>query len=96
MSAPLRVTLLRFTSPTAFSEAFALILDSDLVASCTAEPELARIHFLAPARCAEALVQAIYQRAGLRWCSHHDVVMQSAVDAFFRGSAHVAGVEGSP
>jgi len=89
MSAPLRVTLLRFTSPTAFSEAFALILDSDLVASCTAEPELAHIRFLAPARCAEALVHEIYQRAGLRWCSQHDVAMQSAAGAFFLGSAHV-------
>jgi hypothetical protein len=95
MSAPLRVTLLHFTSLTAFSEAFALILDSELVASCTAEPELARIRFLAPARCAEALVHEIYQRAGLRWCSQHDAVMQGAAEAFFRGSAHLASVEGS-
>jgi hypothetical protein len=95
MPAPLRVTLLRLATPTAFSEAFALILDSERVASCTAEPELARIRFLAPARCAEALVHEIYQRAGLSWCTHHDVVTEGAAEATLGGQPRLVPVDGS-
>lgn len=81
MPSPLRVYLLRFANRAAFSEAFALVIDSEIVASCTAEPEQARIRFLAPARRADALLHEIYQRAGFSWCSRHDLVSQPLVAA---------------
>jgi hypothetical protein len=78
MPPPLRVHLLRFATWAAFFEAFTLLVDSNLVASCTAEPESARIRFLAPAREIDPLLHQIYLRAGLAWCSRHDLVSEPA------------------
>ncbi len=80
MTLPLCVHLLRFSSRTAFLEAFALLVDSDLVASCTAEPDQARIRFLARGRRADPLLHQIYQRAGLAWCSRHVLAAEPAAE----------------
>ncbi len=62
---------MRFISSEALSQALELLMDSDCVASCMAEPEARRVWFLAPSECADALVQRIYLDGGLTWCRRH-------------------------
>lgn len=69
----MRVYLLILRGAPALTRAFDRVMDSRHVASCQIEPESGRIRFLAPARAADALVEAIYQDGGLTWCSQHDV-----------------------
>ena len=75
-----RVYEIRLASRSAFSEAFALLIESDRVASCSAEPEGFRIRFQAPPAPADALVQQVYERAGLLWCSRHDIAAGTAAE----------------
>ncbi len=69
----MRVYVLRFATLSSLHGAFQVLAESERVATCTIEPELSRVRFLAPVRYADALVQRIYLEGGLAWCSRHDV-----------------------
>ena len=61
----MRSYVMRFMSSEALSQALEMLMDSDCVASCMAEPEAHRVWFLARSDGAEALVQRIYLDGGL-------------------------------
>jgi hypothetical protein len=67
----LRLYLLHFQDRSALHAAFDRVLGCEDVASCSVEPEQARIRFLATRSVGEALVAEIYLDGGLRWCSRH-------------------------
>lgn len=69
----MRVYVLRLADRSRLDRAFARVLDARGVASCSVEPELRRLRFLAPRRSAERLVEAIYLEGGLEWCSRYEV-----------------------
>ena len=73
MSIDLRVYVLHLRDASAFTSAFDHVMDARDVGSCLAEPEHARIRFLAPRKSADALVEQIYAGGGLVWCSRHDL-----------------------
>ena len=73
MSFEIRVYILHFRDASAFTSAFDHVMDARDVGSCQAEPESARIRFLAPRKSADALVERIYAGGGLVWCSRHDL-----------------------
>jgi hypothetical protein len=69
----MRVYILRLADRSRLDRAFERVLDARGVASCSVEPELRRIRFLAPRRSAERLVEIIYLEGGLEWCSRYEV-----------------------
>jgi len=69
----MRVYILRLADRSRLDRAFARVLDARWVASCSVEPELRRIRFLAPHRSAQRLVEAIYLEGGLEWCSRYEM-----------------------
>ncbi len=73
MSIEMRVYVLHLRDTSAFTSAFDYVMDARDVGSCLAEPEYARIRFLAPRKVADALVERIYGEGGLVWCSRHDL-----------------------
>lgn len=74
----MRVYVLHFESRAELSRAFDRIMDDDDVGSCMIETDLVRLRFLAPADCADDLVDQIYEAGGLTWCSSHDLVSEDA------------------
>jgi hypothetical protein len=53
--------------------AFDVISNARNVSSCSFEPRLRQVRFVAPPREADALAERIYLDGGLVWCSRHDV-----------------------
>jgi hypothetical protein len=74
----MRVYVMEFVSPGAFSRAFDLVLEADAVASCSAEPEVRRIRIVAGSRDADALAERLYLDGGMTWCSRHDLLARGA------------------
>ena len=81
----MRVYVMEFVSPGAFSRAFDLVLEADAVASCSAEPEGRRIRIVAGSRDADTLAERLYLDGGMTWCSRHDLL-----------AGGTASAEGSP
>ncbi len=72
---------MEFVNPGAFSRAFDVVMDSDSVASCSAEPENRRIRIVAVSRDADALAERLYLDGGMTWCSRHDLLVQRSLRA---------------
>ena len=70
----MRVYVMEFVSPGAFSRAFDVVLEADAVASCSAEPEGRRIRIVAGSHDADTLAQRLYLDGGMTWCSRHDLL----------------------
>ncbi len=68
----MRVYVLRLKGEKNLERAFELISNGRNVASCTFEPGLGQVRFVAPAHEADALTERIYLDGGLVWCSRHD------------------------
>jgi len=68
----MRVYVLHFESVGPLHRAFDLLIQCDDVASCMVEPERMRLRFLAPPRYGDPLVERLYLRGGLTWCSRHE------------------------
>jgi hypothetical protein len=68
---------LEFSEPSLLQSAFALLSDAKHVESCTVEPEVLRLRFLAPRGHAEELVEVLASQGGLRWCSRHPLASGS-------------------
>ena len=66
-----RVYFLRLDRATNLHRAFGAVSDARGVVSCTVEPRLRQIRFVAPVIEADALVERIYLDGGLVWCSRH-------------------------
>jgi hypothetical protein len=62
---------LRLDRATNLHRAFGVVSDARGVISCTVEPRLGQIRFVAPVSEADALVERIYLDGGLVWCSRH-------------------------
>ena len=69
----MRLYVLRLEGERNIAQAFDVISNARNVSSCTFEPELRRVRFVAPFREADALAERIYLDGGLIWCSRHDV-----------------------
>ena len=67
----MRIYVLHFAGDAPLRGALERVMESERVASCTVEPELERLSFLAPEPAGNALVERIYADGGLRWCSRH-------------------------
>ncbi|HEX9814213.1 MAG TPA: hypothetical protein VGB31_04600 [Myxococcota bacterium] len=83
----MRVYLLRLKGARNLEWAFEVISNAREVASCTFEPQLNQVRFVAPHREADALAERIYLDGGLIWCSRHDLEPRSASDRSSKGSA---------
>ncbi len=68
----MRVYVLQFVDHQRLNGAFALLMNSERIGSCSAEPEASRLRFVAPAAPGEELVHRIYLDGGLTWCSRHE------------------------
>jgi hypothetical protein len=68
-----RVYVLRLDGERNIERAFDVISNARNVSSCTFEPGLHQVRFVAPPREADALAERIYLDGGLVWCSRHDV-----------------------
>jgi hypothetical protein len=66
-----RVYSLQLDRATNLYRAFRVVSDARGVVSCTVEPGLRQIRFVAPVSEADALVERIYLDGGLVWCSRH-------------------------
>ena len=69
----MHVYILRLADRSRLDWAFERVIDAREVASCSVEPELRRLRFLAPRRSAERLVENIYLEGGLEWCSRYEM-----------------------
>jgi len=69
----MRVYLLRLEGARNLAWAFEVISNAREVASCTFEPRLHQVRFVAPHCEADALAERIYLDGGLLWCSRHDL-----------------------
>jgi len=67
-----RVYVLRLRGEKNLERAFDVISNARNVASCTFEPGLHQVRFVAPADEADALTERIYLDGGLVWCTRHD------------------------
>lgn len=81
----MQVYILRFDSRPDLTRAFDTLLAAPDVASCMIESASHRIRFMAPVKCAEALIEQIYRGGGLIWCSRHEVVSPPADEAYAEG-----------
>ena len=77
----MRVYLMEFVSPGAFSRAFDVVMEADAVASCSAEPEGRRIRIVARSNDADALAERLYLDGGMTWCTRHDLLLQRPAQA---------------
>ena len=77
----MRVYVMEFVSPGAFSRAFDVVMEADAVASCSAEPEGCRIRIVAKSNAADALAERLYLDGGMLWCSRHDLLAQGSAGA---------------
>lgn len=66
---PYHFFVLRFRSRRELENAFARLMESPEVATCTIEPSNLEIQLLAPVREARPLIEAIYLEGGLVWSS---------------------------
>jgi hypothetical protein len=82
----MRVYLMEFSSPGAFTRAFDVVMESDSVASCSAEPEDRRIRIVAGSRDADVLAERLYLEGGMTWCSRHDLIVPRAARAGRHGA----------
>ena len=69
----MRVYVLRLEGARNLAWAFEVISNGREVASCTFEPRLHQVRFVAPRCEADALAERIYLDGGLLWCSRHDL-----------------------
>jgi hypothetical protein len=69
----MRVYVLRLEGARNLAWAFEVISNAREVASCTFEPRLHQVRFVAPHCEADALAETIYLDGGLLWCSRHDL-----------------------
>ncbi len=76
----MRVYVLGFERARNLKWAFHVISESNSVASCTFEPHLCRVRFVAPSSEADTLVERIYLDGGLVSCSRHNVKLTLALD----------------
>ncbi len=75
----MHVHTLHFSNASELTRSYALLAGSEFVEDCLVEQHELRIRFLAPPRCAQALVERIYLEGGLTWCSRAPV--SGAIDA---------------
>lgn len=69
----LRLYILHLSKRALLERAFERVLEARSVASCSVEPCLSRLRFVATRREGDALVEQIYLEGGLSWCSRHDL-----------------------
>ncbi|MBW2691682.1 MAG: hypothetical protein JRE57_03480 [Deltaproteobacteria bacterium] len=69
----MRVYVMRLEGAQNLAWAFEVISNAREVASCTFEPRLHQVRFVAPHCEADALAERIYLDGGLLWCSRHDL-----------------------
>jgi hypothetical protein len=74
----MRVYVMRLEKTRDLAWAFEVISNARDVSSCTFEPHLRQVRFVAPSREADALAERIYLDGGLIWCSRHDLERRSA------------------
>lgn len=74
----MRVYVLRLEGARNLEWAFEVISNARDVSSCTFEPHLRQVRFVAPHGEADALAERIYLDGGLIWCSRHDLEPGSA------------------
>ena len=86
----MRVYLLRLERTRNLVWAFNVISGAREVASCTFEPGLRQVRFVAPSREADALAERIYLDGGLIWCSRYDLKQRPASNRSKRHSANPA------
>jgi len=98
----MRVYLMRFDSRDAVNHAFGLLLDASAVESSLVGPPPLQLCFMAKWSDAESLIERIYQRGGLTWCTSHEVKVPAKVPAQLpaqipaRDGATVQGAAESP
>lgn len=68
----MKVYVLQFADHDSLNRAFALLMGSERIGSCSAEAESGRLRFVSPPEPAEKLVHRIYLEGGLTWCSRHE------------------------
>ena len=83
----MRVYVLRLKGARNLAWAFEVISNAREVASCTFEPRLHQVRFVAPHREADALAEKIYLDGGLLWCSRHDLEWSPVSGRPGKGSA---------
>jgi len=83
----MRVYVLRLEGARNLAWAFEVISNAREVASCTFEPRLRQVRFVAPACEADALAEKIYLDGGLLWCSQHDLEWNPASERIRKGTA---------
>ncbi|MDJ0852496.1 MAG: hypothetical protein QNK04_29340 [Myxococcota bacterium] len=79
----MKIYALRLATRPLLERAFERLLGSPHVVSCTVEPVLDRVRFVAPPKAGDRIVEAIYQEGGLVWCSRHELVLPD--DAWAEG-----------
>lgn len=70
------VFILRFEDRAATQCAFGLVSDDRDVASCVVEPEELRIRFVATKEIGVLLVERLYERTRLTWCTRHGLTVE--------------------
>ncbi len=75
----MKIYALHIASRSQLERAFERLLNAPEVVSCTVEPELDRVRFVAPRKAGDRIVEAIYEEGGLVWCSRHEVVLPDDV-----------------
>ena len=83
----MRVYVLRLEGARNLAWAFEVISNAREVASCTFEPRLHQVRFIAPHCEADALAERIYLDGGLLWCSRHDLEWSPVSGRPGKGSA---------
>ena len=68
----MRVYLMRFDSQDGLNHAFGLLMDAAAVESSLVGPSPLELRFMARRPDAESLIQRIYGRGGLTWCTSYD------------------------
>jgi hypothetical protein len=86
----MRVYVLRLEGARNLAWAFEVISNAREVASCTFEPRLHQVRFIAPHCEADALAERIYLDGGLLWCSRHDLERSPVSGRPGKGSAKSA------
>lgn len=62
-------------------EAFEILLDDVRVVSRSVDPGTSSARFMASLKVGSALVERLYVRGGLRWCTRHPVARLVALEA---------------
>ena len=73
----MRVYVLQLEEARNLEWAYEVISNARDVSSCTFEPQLRQVRFVAPHLEADALAERIYLDGGLIWCSRHDLASNS-------------------